>query len=47
VTVDRGEVAVDLASLNALVSRALVGHSNLRSMEIRSMRTAACDRKAL
>ena len=34
VTVDRGEVAVDLASLNALMSRALVGHSNVRSMEI-------------
>ena len=34
VTVDHGEVAVDLASLNALMSRALVGHSNVRSMEI-------------
>ena len=34
VTVDRGEVAVDLASLNVLMSRALVGHSNVRSMEI-------------
>ena len=34
VTVDHGEVAVDLASLNALMTRALVGHSNVRSMEI-------------
>lgn len=34
VTVDHGEVAVDLASLNALMTRALVGHSNIRSMEI-------------
>ena len=34
VTVDRGEVAVDLASLNALMARALVGHSNVRSMVI-------------
>lgn len=34
VTVDQGEVAVDLASLNAMMTRALVGHSNLRSMEI-------------
>lgn len=34
VTVDHGEVAIDLASLNALMTRALVGHSNVRSMEI-------------
>jgi len=34
VTVDRGEVAIDLASLNALMTRALVGHSNVRSMAI-------------
>src|SRR5262245_19792030 len=34
VTVDYGEVAVDLASLNALMTRALIGHSNVRSMEI-------------
>jgi hypothetical protein len=34
VTVDHGEVAVDLASLNALMTRALVGHSNVSSMEI-------------
>jgi hypothetical protein len=34
VTVDNGEVAVDLASLNALMTRALVGHSNLRRIEI-------------
>jgi hypothetical protein len=34
VTVDSGEVAVDLASLNALMTRALVGHSNVRSIEI-------------
>jgi hypothetical protein len=34
VTVDRGEIAVDLASLNALMTRALVGHSNIRHMEI-------------
>jgi hypothetical protein len=34
VTVDHGEVAVDLPSLNALMTRALVGHSNIRSMEI-------------
>jgi hypothetical protein len=34
VTVDTGEVAVDLASLNALMTRALVGHSNVRSIEI-------------
>ncbi len=34
VTVDRGEIAVDLTSLNALMARALVGHSNVRSMEI-------------
>jgi hypothetical protein len=34
VTVDSGEVAIDLASLNALMTRALVGHSNVRSMQI-------------
>jgi hypothetical protein len=34
VTVDNGEVAVDLASLNALMTRALIGHSNLRSIQI-------------
>lgn len=34
VTVDGGEVAVDLASLNAVMTRALVGHSNVRSMEL-------------
>jgi hypothetical protein len=34
VTVDHGEVAVDLASLNAMMTRALIGHSNVRSMEI-------------
>src|SRR5262245_47448808 len=34
VTVDRGEVAVDLASLNALMTRALVGHSNVRRIQI-------------
>jgi hypothetical protein len=34
VTVDRGEVAVDLSSLNALMTRALVGHSNVRRIQI-------------
>jgi hypothetical protein len=34
VTVDHGEVAVDLASLNAMMTRALVGHSNVRSIEV-------------
>jgi hypothetical protein len=34
VTVDNGEVAVDLASLNALMTRALVGHSNVRGLQI-------------
>jgi hypothetical protein len=34
VIVDHGEVAIGLASLNALMARALVGHSNVRSMEI-------------
>ena len=34
VTVDRGEVAVDLATLNALMTRALVGHSNVRRIQI-------------
>jgi hypothetical protein len=34
VTVDAGEVAVDLASLNVLMTRALVGHSNVRSIQI-------------
>src|SRR5262245_47606028 len=34
VTVDAGEVAVDLASLNALLTRALVGHSNVRNIQI-------------
>jgi len=34
VMVDHGEVAIDLASLNALMTRALVGHSNVRSMAI-------------
>ncbi len=34
VTVDNGEVAVDLVSLNALMTRALVGHSNVRALQI-------------
>ena len=34
VTVDRGEVSVDLATLNALMTRALVGHSNVRRIQI-------------
>jgi hypothetical protein len=34
VTVDNGEVAVDLASLNALMTRALVGHSNVRGLQL-------------
>jgi hypothetical protein len=34
VTVDSGEVAVDLASLNALMRRALVGHSNVRGLQV-------------
>ena len=34
VTVDNGEVAVDLASLNALMTRALVGHSNVRGLQV-------------
>jgi hypothetical protein len=34
VTIDTGEVAVDLASLNAIMTRALVGHSNVRSIQI-------------
>src|SRR5262245_56057992 len=34
VTVDRGEVAVDLGSLNALMTRALVGHSNVRRIQV-------------
>ena len=34
VTVDSGEVAVDLASLNALMTRALVGHSNVRGLQV-------------
>ena len=34
VTVDNGEVAVDVASLNALMTRALIGHSNVRSLQI-------------
>ena len=29
-----GEVAVDLASLNALMTRALVGHSNVRALQV-------------
>lgn len=34
VTIDTGEVAVDLASLNALMTRALKGHSNVRRLQI-------------
>ena len=34
VTVDTGEIAVDLTSLNALMTRALVGHSNVRSIQV-------------
>jgi hypothetical protein len=34
VTVDRGEVAVDLNSLNTLMTRALIGHSNVRSIHV-------------
>src|SRR3954467_11012518 len=34
VTVDAGEVAVDLASLNALMTRALQGHSNVRDLRV-------------
>jgi hypothetical protein len=34
VTVDAGEVSVDLASLNAMMTRALQGHSNVRSLQI-------------
>src|SRR4029434_2415367 len=34
VAVDSGEVAVDLASLNALLARALVGHSNVRGLQV-------------
>ncbi|HZM97413.1 MAG TPA: hypothetical protein VFB92_28530 [Vicinamibacterales bacterium] len=34
VTVDSGEVAVDLASLNALMTRALAGHSNVRGLQV-------------
>jgi hypothetical protein len=34
VTVDTGEVAVDLASLNALMARTLKGHSNVRSVQV-------------
>ena len=34
VTVDHGEVAVDLASLNALMTRALDDHSNVRGLPI-------------
>ena len=34
VTIDTGEVAVDLASLNAIMSRTLQGHSNVRSLQV-------------
>jgi len=34
VTVDSGEVALDLASLNAIMARALIGHSNVRKIQI-------------
>jgi hypothetical protein len=34
VTIDAGEVSVDLASLNAMMTRALQGHSNVRSLQI-------------
>jgi hypothetical protein len=34
VAVDSGEVAVDLDSLNALMTRALVGHSNVRGLQV-------------
>jgi hypothetical protein len=34
VTVQSGEVAIDLESLNAMMARALTGHSNVRRLEI-------------
>jgi len=34
VTVDTGEVAVDLASLNAIMNRTLEGHSNVRNLQV-------------
>ena len=34
VTVDTGEVAVDLDSLNALMTRTLRDHSNVRSLKV-------------
>jgi hypothetical protein len=34
VAIDSGEVDVDLASLNAIMTRALLGHSNLRSLRV-------------
>src|SRR5690349_12404942 len=34
VTIDDGEVAVDLASLNAMMTRTLQGHSNVSRLEI-------------
>jgi hypothetical protein len=34
VTIDSGEVALDLASLNAMMTRALVGHSNVRKIQV-------------
>ena len=34
VTVDAGELSVDLPSLNAMMTRALEGHSNVRSLQL-------------